>query len=92
MLSSSLLRVSRAATLRTASCRFFGTKFDGPIFDKVGFIGVGKMAQAMIEPMIKSGLQPASQIAIYDVSTTLMNKAARTYSGIQTTQSAKEGK
>jgi len=40
----------------------------GPVFKKVACIGTGKMAQAVMEPMIKNNVQPADQMYVYDVS------------------------
>jgi NADP oxidoreductase coenzyme F420-dependent len=37
-------------------------------FEKVAFLGTGKIAQAIISPLIKTGLQPAERVAIFDVS------------------------
>mmetsp|Transcript_13617 Transcript_13617/g.17740 ORF Transcript_13617/g.17740 Transcript_13617/m.17740 type:complete len:365 (-) Transcript_13617:108-1202(-) len=44
----------------------------GPLLGKISVIGAGMMSQAMVEPMIQSGLQPADQLCVYDVSDTAM--------------------
>lgn len=60
------------------------------VYNKIAFLGVGKMAQAMIQPLIKTGLQPASQIHVYDVSKPAMKAVAAKYPGIVTSLSAAE--
>jgi pyrroline-5-carboxylate reductase len=87
MLSSSKL-LERLPSLRLRSARQFSqtTTLAAAIFNKIAFLGTGKMAQAMIEPLIKTGLQPASQIHVYDVSSSAMKAAATKY-GIQTSKS-----
>ena len=47
---------------------------EGGVFDKIAFIGTGKMAQAVIEPLINTGVQPANQIAVFDVNYNLMKE------------------
>jgi len=61
-----------------------------PLFDKIAFIGTGKMAQAMIDPLIRNGYQPEEQVALYDVSTKAMKGFKRSYPKIQTSQSIGE--
>ena len=48
-------------------------------------IGAGMMSQALVEPMIKQGLQPAEQFCVYDVSDTAMASMREKY-GVQTSQ------
>lgn len=52
------------------------------VFGKIGFIGVGVMAQAMIDPMIRTGLQPAEQITVYDVSTAALASISASHPNI----------
>jgi pyrroline-5-carboxylate reductase len=56
------------------------------VFDKIACIGTGKMAQAIIDPLIRTGLQPAHLISIYDVSNTTMTAVQKKY-GVQTSES-----
>jgi pyrroline-5-carboxylate reductase len=63
---------------------------DGALFDKIAFIGAGKMAQAMISPLIRNGYQPENQVAVYDVSTKAMKTLQKDFPNIQTTQSIGE--
>lgn len=42
------------------------------VFDKISFIGCGMIAQAIMEPMISQGIQPASKIMVYDVNVSTM--------------------
>lgn len=58
-------------------------------FDKIACIGTGKMAQAMLKPMIEQGVQPANQIQIYDVSLNTMESVAEKF-GVQTASSIPE--
>ena len=60
------------------------------IFDKITFIGTGKMAQAMIDPLIANGYQPADKIAVYDVSTKSMDDMRTKYPDIQTAETLGE--
>lgn len=39
-----------------------------PAYNKIAFLGVGKMAQAILSPVISTGLQPAEQVTIFDKS------------------------
>lgn len=52
------------------------------VFDKIAFLGVGKMAQALLHPVVVSGLQPASQIAVFDVSTEVCAAVQEQHNGI----------
>ena len=60
------------------------------LFDKIAFIGTGKMAQAMIDPLITNGYQPAEKVCVYDVSTKSMEKMKSVYPDIQTSESIGE--
>jgi uncharacterized protein YbaA (DUF1428 family) len=61
---------------------------DGPsMCDKLAFIGTGKMAQAMIRPLISKGIQPEDKIAIYDVSTSATKAMQKEFGNIQVAQS-----
>ena len=91
MLSSSKLLLRSPPCLRLRALRQFSHTNTSAVavFNKIAFLGTGKMAQAMIEPLIKTGLQPASQIHVYDVSSSAM-KAVTTKYGIQTSKSPAE--
>ena len=60
------------------------------LFDKITFIGTGKMAQAMIDPLIANGYQPADKISVYDVSTKSMDDMQTKYPDIQTSETIGE--
>ena len=60
------------------------------IFDKITFIGTGKMAQAMIDPLISKGYQPAKKVSVYDLSTKSMNDLKSRFPDIQTSESIAE--
>jgi pyrroline-5-carboxylate reductase len=55
--------------------------------DKLAFIGTGKMAQAMLRPLIANGYQPEDKIAIYDVSTSVIKEVQQEFKNIQVCQS-----
>lgn len=82
--SSSLLRNSSSASEAKKDVTEQGH------FEKVAFIGTGKMAQAIISPLIKTGLQPADTVTIFDVSTNVMKTLATEYPGIHLAQSIPE--
>eukprot|EP00536_Pseudo-nitzschia_multiseries_P001592 jgi/Psemu1/181511/e_gw1.20.106.1 len=67
-----------------------GTKSANNMFDKITFIGTGKMAQAMIDPLIANGFQEAENVAVYDVSTKSMENMKSKFPGIQTSESIGE--
>lgn len=48
------------------------------------------MAQAVIEPLINTGVQPANQIAVFDVNYNLMKEMPERYPGIQSCNSLPE--
>ena len=56
------------------------------LLSKMSVIGAGKMAQAIIESMVTSGVQPANQISVYDVSHDTMSLVQERY-GVQISQS-----
>jgi pyrroline-5-carboxylate reductase len=60
------------------------------VFRKIGFIGVGTMAQAMIDPMIQTGLQPAEQITVFDVSTAALQSVSKAYPGLVVAQNLQD--
>lgn len=60
------------------------------VFDKLTFIGTGKMAQAMIDPLITNGYQPAEKVTVYDVSTKSMENIQSRFPNIQTSESIGE--
>ena len=72
------------------SC-FFSTSspnLNGGVYDRMAFIGAGKMAQALIHPLVSTNLQPAENITIYDVSNSTMDSISQEFDGkIQTSES-----
>jgi len=48
------------------------------------------MAQAMIDPLITNGYQPAEKVSVYDVSTNAMEDLKSRFPGIQTSESIGE--
>ena len=61
------------------------------IYERMTFIGAGKMAQALIHPLVSSNLQPAENITIYDVSNSTMDSIHQDFGGrIRTSKSIPE--
>ena len=76
----------------SGSRHFLSSSSDGSegTYNKVAFIGAGKMAQAMIKPLINTNIQPEHKIAIYDVSTATTNHVIEDFPQIQVSQSIEE--
>ena len=94
-LSLNSLATSRASQMAARSfagnySKLWLSTSSGSLYDKVAFIGTGKMAQAMLYPLIKNGYQPAGKVAIYDVSTSAMKSVKAEFPDIQITQSIAE--
>jgi len=60
--------------------RTFSTKRES-VYDKISFIGVGKMASALIAPLVETSIQPAEKISVYDVSASAMDHIAKVHGG-----------
>lgn len=85
-------RTAQAVAPALSSFRFFSTlqqEAEG-IYNKIAFIGAGKMAQALLSPLIKTGIQPASKISVFDVSNSTLSKVKKEFEGIQTAQTLGE--
>jgi len=88
--TTSLFRKPATCRISLSSAAFSDSHADEVgVFDKIACIGTGKMAQAVIEPMIKKGVQPASKFMVYDVSDKTMD-AVQERLGVQTSGSLKE--
>jgi pyrroline-5-carboxylate reductase len=59
------------------------------MFNKIACIGTGKMAQAVLAPMIKNGLQPAEKVTVFDVSMETMEDVHERL-GVQTSENIGE--
>jgi pyrroline-5-carboxylate reductase len=68
-LSPNCLFSSAAAAGDTPPCK---PMKDG--FHKIACIGTGKMAQAVLRPMINTGLQSADKVSVFDVSMNTMEQ------------------
>jgi pyrroline-5-carboxylate reductase len=71
---------------------FFSSQAKGVkegLFGKIACIGTGQMAQALIEPMVLGGIQPAEDLYVYDVSSKSMQKVHEKL-GVQMTDSLSE--
>lgn len=60
--------------------RSFSTKPES-VYDKISFIGVGKMASALIAPLVETSIQSAENISVYDVSVSAMDHIVKKYDG-----------
>ena len=58
--------------------------------DKIAFIGTGKMAQAMIMPLINKGYQPAEKVAVYDVVSDAVKALQNEFPNIDTANTIEE--
>ena len=56
------------------------------VFDKISFIGCGMIAQAIMEPMISQGIQPASNVMVYDVNVSTMQQLEQAH-GVKSAES-----
>jgi pyrroline-5-carboxylate reductase len=58
-----------------------------PIFNKIACIGTGTICSALVEPMIRTGLQPADHFCMYDVDLRALKATAARFPGVQTASS-----
>ena len=63
---------------------------DGNVFDRITFIGTGKMAQAMVSPLISQSLQNPSSITAFDVSESALKRVNELFPGVKTASSIPE--
>ena len=82
------VRMTRAYRLysHTSTIQATETKTTSPLVNKMSVIGAGTMASAMVEPLVASGMQPANQMSVFDVSETAMERMHESY-GIPISQS-----
>jgi len=59
-------------------------------FNKIAFLGGGKMGQAILKPLVSSGLQPASQVMVCDPNPDTLSQIMKDNAGVKTTQSIQE--
>lgn len=91
LLSSTTRHLSRRLVPRSIAIKSsFSTSSSSDLFDKITFIGTGKMSQAMLSPLLKNGLQSPSSITAYDVSDAALAKVEELYPGVQTANSIPE--
>jgi pyrroline-5-carboxylate reductase len=58
-----------------------------PIFAKIACIGTGTICQALVEPIIRTKLQPATHFTMYDVNLKSLQTMAERFPGIHTATS-----
>lgn len=59
------------------------------VFEKIACIGTGKMAEAIIKPLVEKGVQPPDKFHVFDVSEKSMEDANEKF-GVQTAPSIPE--
>ena len=75
-------------SLSILNAKDFSATSRSSVYDKITFIGAGKMAQALISPLIKSDIQPPEKICVYDVSVPTMISVSDEFDGkIETSNS-----
>jgi pyrroline-5-carboxylate reductase len=97
MLRSPFTKLATAAPIRATAAaagrsldwnpRWLSSSSSSSMCNKLAFIGTGKMAQAMIRPLINKGYQPEHKIAIYDVSTSATKAMKKEFGNIEVAQS-----
>jgi pyrroline-5-carboxylate reductase len=75
-------------TIKTTPFSTTPTRSD--IFSKITFLGTGKMAQAMMSPLINRNLQQPSSITAFDVSDSALDNVKSLFPGIDTASSIQE--
>jgi hypothetical protein len=85
---SSALGSLRSRTFSTAVQEPEPVTQDYP-FGKIAFIGSGRMAEAMVAPIVNTGLQPADKVSIFDVHQKTMDRVVEAYD-IQGSRSIEE--
>ena len=86
-LSATTRLLSRRALPSTTSLAFSTTTSNHDVFSKISFIGTGKMAQALIAPLITQKLQAPSSINAFDVSDEALKQVEDLYPGVQVSNS-----
>jgi len=87
-LSATTRSLSRRALLSTSL--FSTTTPNHDVFSKISFIGTGKMAQALIAPLITQKLQAPPSINAFDVSDEALKQVEDLYPGVQVSNSIQD--
>jgi len=84
LLSKATRHLTQQRRLQILPSSFFSTTAStSNIFDKISFIGTGKMSQAMLSPLVTNGAQTPSSITAYDVSDDALAKAEELFPGVR---------
>ena len=83
-------RLISTTTRHLLSKRALSTPSNGDIFNKITFIGTGKMSQAMLAPLITQKYQSPSSICAYDVSDAALEKVEQLFPGVRVATSIPE--
>lgn len=59
-------------------------------FNKIAFLGVGNMAQAILNPVIQTGLQPVQQVSVLDQNRDTLKRMTQEHPGIHVANSIPE--
>jgi pyrroline-5-carboxylate reductase len=80
-------KTTAESLLRKASSSSSEQVHEHPAYNKIAFLGVGKMAQAILSPVISTGLQPANQVCVFDKSDKTLDEVVAQNPGVQTANS-----
>ena len=84
LLSKATRHLAEQRRLQILPSSFFSTTAStSNIFDKISFIGTGKMSQAMLSPLVTNGAQTPSSITAYDVSDDALAKVEELFPGVR---------
>ena len=84
LLSKATRHLAEQRRLQILPSSFFSTTASTlNIFDKISFIGTGKMSQAMLSPLVTNGAQTPSSITAYDVSDDALAKVEELFPGVR---------
>jgi NADP oxidoreductase coenzyme F420-dependent len=78
---------SSSAGTTTATTAGSAAAASSPVFAKIACIGTGTICQALVEPMIRTQLQPANHFTMYDVNLKALHMIAEKFPGVQTATS-----
>jgi len=84
---SSLSNNLRSRSVANGGIRAWLSTDNVGMYDKITFLGAGRMAHAMIAPLIKKGYQPEEKVCVYDVSNAAMTNMKEEFPNIQYAES-----
>jgi len=60
------------------------------MYNKVAFLGIGNMAQAILNPVINTGIQPANQVTVFDKHDATVESVLQNNPGVKAASSIRE--